>query len=100
ETITERFSKIGSIPVLEKADIQEVLKKSVEYMKTRTSKSVSFSIESMAAHSIYVKLNVPLFEWVIENLCRNSVDAMDGKGSITIEITDQLQYVYIDVADT
>ncbi|MBI3502424.1 MAG: HAMP domain-containing histidine kinase [Bacteroidetes bacterium] len=100
ETITERFSKIGSIPVLEKTDILEVVKKSVEYMKTRTSKSVDFSVQAMAAHSIYVKLNVPLFEWVIENLCRNSVDAMNGNGSITIEVTDQLQYIYIDVSDT
>ncbi len=100
ETITERFSKIGSIPVLEKADILEVLNKSVAYMKTRTSQSVSFAIHAMAAHSIYVKLNTPLFEWVIENLCRNSVDAMDGTGSIEIEVTDQLQYVYIDLSDT
>ena len=100
ETITERFSKIGSIPVLEKTDILEVIKKSVEYMKTRTSQSVKFSVEAMAAHAIYVKLNIPLFEWVIENLCRNSVDAMDGTGDISIEVTDQLQYVYIDIIDT
>lgn len=100
ETITERFSKIGSQPVLEKTDIMEVLRRSVEYMKTRTSQSVVFKIDAMVQHAIYVKLNVPLFEWVIENLCRNSVDAMDGKGEISIEVTDQLQYVYIDISDT
>ncbi|MBI4931664.1 MAG: HAMP domain-containing histidine kinase [Bacteroidetes bacterium] len=100
ETITERFSKIGSIPVLEKADIMEVLNKSVVYMKTRTSKSVNFSVQAMASHAIYVKINIPLFEWVIENLCRNSIDAMDGNGAIDVEVTDQLQYVYIDVTDT
>ena len=100
ETITERFSKIGSQPILEKADVMEVLKKSVEYMKTRTSRSVNFSIDAMASHAIYVKLNAPLFEWVIENLCRNSVDAMDGIGSINVEVSDQLQFVYIDVTDT
>ena len=100
ETITERFSKIGSIPILEKADIVEVIKKSVEYMKTRTSQSVKFSVDTMAVHAIYVKLNIPLFEWVIENLCRNAVDAMDGTGEISIEISDQLQYVYLDVTDT
>ena len=100
ETITERFSKIGSIPVLEKTDVIEVLKKSINYMKTRTSKSVNFSVMAMAAHAIYVKMNIPLFEWVIENLCRNSVDAMEGKGTVSVEVTDQLQFVYIDVTDT
>jgi signal transduction histidine kinase len=100
ETITERFSKIGSLPVLDKTDVVEVIHKSIEYMRTRTSKSVSFSISSQNLHTISVNLNVPLFEWVIENLCRNSIDAMDGTGAITVEITDQLQYVYIDVTDT
>ena len=100
ETITERFSKIGSLPVLDKTDIMEVLNKSIDYMRTRTSQSVSFSVISQSAHLISVKLNIPLFEWVIENLCRNSVDAMGGTGSIAVEVSDQLQYVYIDVTDT
>ena len=100
ETITERFSKIGSIPVLEKANIIEVLNKAVAYMRTRTSKSVSFSVQSVANHDIYVKLNIPLFEWVVENICRNSIDAMDGKGTIVVEVLDHLQYVYIDVTDS
>ncbi|HET7819613.1 MAG TPA: HAMP domain-containing sensor histidine kinase, partial [Bacteroidia bacterium] len=100
ETITERFSKIGSIPVLEKANIIEVLNKAVAYMRTRTSKSVSFSVQSVASHDIYVKLNIPLFEWVVENICRNSIDAMDGKGTIVVEVLDHLQYVYIDVTDS
>jgi len=100
ETITERFSKIGSLPVLDKADVVEVLNKSIDYMRTRTSKSVNFSVTSENSHTIFVKLNIPLFEWVIENLCRNAVDAMDGNGSITVEVSDQLQFVYIDVTDT
>jgi anti-sigma regulatory factor (Ser/Thr protein kinase) len=100
ETITERFSKIGSLPVLDKADITEVVSKSIEYMRTRTSRSVNFSVTSQSTHPISVKINIPLFEWVIENLCRNSVDAMDGSGAIAVEISDQLQYVYIDVTDT
>lgn len=100
ETITERFSKIGSLPVLDKTDIMEVLNKSVDYMRTRTSKSVSFSVTSLETHPISIKLNIPLFEWVIENLCRNSVDAMDGTGSISVEVSDQLQFVYIDITDT
>ena len=99
ETITERFSKIGSLPVLDKTNILEVLNKSVDYMKSRTSQSVSFSIVSCDSYPVLVKLNIPLFEWVIENLCRNSVDAMDGKGVITVEISDQLQFAYIDISD-
>ena len=100
ETITERFSKIGSLPVLDKANILDVLNKSVEYMRTRTSGSVKFSVSSQHSHPISVSINIPLFEWVVENLCRNSVDAMDGSGSISVEVSDQLQYVYIDVTDT
>lgn len=100
ETITERFSKIGSLPVLEKTDIIEVINTSIEYMRTRTSGNVNFSVTSQNLHSIFVKLNTPLFEWVIENLCRNSVDAMNGNGTIAVEVSDQLQFVYIDVTDT
>jgi len=100
ETITERFSKIGSLPVLDKADVIEVLNKSVDYMRTRTSRSVTFSVINQGSHPISVKLNIPLFEWVVENLCRNSIDAMNGVGSIKVEVSDQLQFVYIDVSDT
>lgn len=100
ETITERFSKIGSLPVLDKTDIMETLNHSIDYMRTRTSNSVNFSITSQNSHSIAVKINIPLFEWVVENLCRNSVDAMNGNGSITVDVSDQLQFVYIDVTDT
>ena len=69
-------------------------------MRTRTSKSVIFSVVNLGLHPISVKLNVPLFEWVVENLCRNSIDAMDGVGAITVEVSDQVQFVYIDVSDT
>jgi signal transduction histidine kinase len=100
ETITERFSKIGSLPVLDKADLMEVLNKSIDYMRSRTSRTENFSVSNHSSHDISVKLNIPLFEWVIENLCRNSVDAMDGTGSISVEVSDQVQYVYIDVTDT
>lgn len=100
ETITERFSKIGSMPVLEKVDLNLAVTSSIEYMKMRSSKSVAFSISSPSSHDIYVKLNTPLFNWVIENLCRNSIDSMDGQGSISVEISDQLQFVYIDIIDT
>lgn len=100
ETITDRFSKIGSVPVLDKVDIIKVLNESVSYMKLRTSKNVKFTVEQTTSSSIYAMLNVPLFEWVIENLIRNAVDAMNGNGSIKVTISDQTQYVYIDIADT
>ncbi len=100
ETITERFSKIGSVPKLDKIDLCEVLKIAVEYMKLRTSKNIKFSVESLDNATVMAQLNVPLFEWVIENLIRNAVDSMNGSGFIQITISDQTQFVYIDVADT
>lgn len=100
ETITERFSKIGSMPVLEKQDVQKVLTKAVDYIKTRTSKNVSFEVKSNANYPIQAGLNVPLFEWVIENICKNAVDAMEGTGSIKVEISDLAQFVYIDITDS
>jgi signal transduction histidine kinase len=100
ETITERFSKIGSVPKLDETDLVRVLNDSVNYMKMRTSKNVSFSIVPQNSKPIIALLNVPLFEWVIENLIRNAVDAMNGNGSINIVVSDQTQFVYIDIADS
>ncbi len=100
ETITERFSKIGSIPKLDTVDVVKVLNDAVNYMKLRTSKNVSFIIDSGNEKEVFGQLNVPLFEWVIENLIRNAVDAMDGNGSIIISLSDQIQFVYIDITDT
>lgn len=98
-TITDRFSKIGSRPNLQNEDVTKVLEHSVDYIKLRTSKNVQFSLINNQK-SVQAKLSVPLFEWVIENLCKNAIDAMDGKGSITVEITDATQFVYIDITDT
>ncbi len=100
ETITERFSKIGSVPKLDYVDLVKVLDDSVNYMKSRTSKNVLFSIQSGNQKEVMAQLNVPLFEWVIENLIRNAVDAMNGNGSISIALSDQTQFVYIDISDT
>lgn len=100
ETITERFSKIGSVPKLDTVDVVKVLNDAVNYMKLRTSKNVSFIIDSGNEKEVFGQLNVPLFEWVIENLIRNAVDAMDGNGSIIISLSDQIQFVYIDITDT
>jgi signal transduction histidine kinase len=100
ETITERFSKIGSVPKLDYEDIVKVLEDAVNYMKLRTSKNVQFTINNGNEKEIFGQLNIPLFEWVIENLIRNAVDSMNGSGSITITLSDQMQFVYIDITDT
>ncbi|MBI3235349.1 MAG: HAMP domain-containing histidine kinase [Bacteroidetes bacterium] len=99
ELITDRFSKIGSTPVLKDENLYEVLQRSVEYLEKRVSKQVHFSIvtnnEQMKA-----KLNVSLFEWVIENLCKNAIDAMDGRGNIFITMIEEHKHIYIDIRDT
>jgi len=99
EEITERFSKIGSKPVLKNANILEVLKESVAYLEARTSDGVSFSFDSDSKDHM-VPINRALFQWVVENLCKNSVDAMEGNGSIKITVSDQLKQVLIDFEDS
>jgi anti-sigma regulatory factor (Ser/Thr protein kinase) len=99
-TITERFSKIGSAPSLRKENVMDMLNAAVSYIRSRTSSRVKFALKSNANHDIYAPLNVPLFEWVLENLFKNAIDAMAGEGSITINVTDQQQFVYLDITDT
>jgi signal transduction histidine kinase len=99
ETITERFSKIGSPPRLDPADICTVINDTVAYLRLRSSKKVHYSIQCPIV-TVSVPMNVPLFEWVVENLCKNAIDAMEGSGSITIEIIEEEQHVHIDITDT
>jgi len=98
EMITERFSKIGSQPKLQNENVSEALVIAMEYMHTRSPKSVQF--EYKIAPKVYAPMNVPLFAWVVENLVRNAVDAMDGQGKIIVELQDAHQLVYIDITDT
>ncbi|CAN5150631.1 hypothetical protein BH09BAC5_BH09BAC5_10910 [soil metagenome] len=98
EMITERFSKIGSQPKLITENINDALLQSVEYISKRSPKSVQFHFNPKG--NIAVPLNIPLFAWVVENLCRNAVDAMDGTGEISIEVSDLQQYVYVDITDS
>lgn len=100
ETITERFSKIGSAPVLSKVHIAEILINSINYIRSRSSERVYFNLNFSLEDEIYIPINASLFEWVIENLCRNAIDAMDGTGTIEISVTDHMQVVYIDIKDT
>lgn len=99
EIITERFSKIGSKPVLVKESILAVIGTAVNYIKTRSSEKIRFNLK-LPPSEIIVPLNSALFEWVIENLCKNAIDALQGQGEIEITVTDLTQVVYIDISDT
>ncbi|MBS4012514.1 MAG: HAMP domain-containing histidine kinase [Bacteroidetes bacterium] len=100
ENITERFSKIGSPPNLTELNIVEVIHEVVEYMKTRTSKKVKFKVYPELNTVINVKLNSNLFEWVIENIIKNAVDAMDGEGVLSILVQEHKTQVFVDITDT
>jgi signal transduction histidine kinase len=100
QLISERFSKIGSLPEPVLANLDEILEHVIEYMDRRTSHSVLF-VKQFPKDDIWVKLNASLFEWVIENLCKNAVDAMSGgPGTITLAILEEQNKIYVDVSDT
>ncbi len=100
ETIAQRFSKIGSAPVLESTDIVPIIDEFTSYMQSRIPSLVSIKFNKPDQESVNLPINRYLFEWVIENLIKNAVDAMDGQGAINIDIVDENKYVCIDVADT
>lgn len=99
QMIAERFSKIGSMPEPQMNNLNEVINTAIEYISRRVSNKVQF-IKDYSSEPILVKLNTSLFEWVVENLCKNAIDAMDGQGTITISIVDVSTKVYIEVTDT
>lgn len=98
-TITDRFSKIGSSPTLQPADIVEETQKSFDYLKSRSSKLIEFHLE-LPRKVILVNLNPQLYSWTIENLVRNSIDAMKGKGQLSIKLLEANGYVRIRLRDT
>ena len=99
QTITERFSKIGSLPTLEKTDIVSETLASYDYLKSRSSKLINFKILA-PEHKIFVNLNSQLYSWTIENLVKNAIDAMKGKGNLTIKISQLEDSVMVHVSDT
>ena len=100
ELITERFSSIGSIPVLKEENIHQLVGNSINYLRPRISTKVDISINALN-EDITAKVNPPLFEWVLENLCKNAVDAMDGVGKIDIKILRGSESrIFIDIMDT
>lgn len=99
ELITERFSKIGSAPKLDIEVIDDVLQDSINYLQVRTSNRVRFKLVRNE-DELTAQMNVPLFEWVIENICKNAIDAMNGEGSITMATQAEGDSVIIDITDT
>ena len=99
ERIAERFSKIGSVPEPVDTSMKEVLQHVIEYMSHRTSQKVQI-VSKMPQDDVVIKINASLFEWVIENLCKNAVDAMEGEGTIEISLWQTDNRVVIEVSDT
>jgi signal transduction histidine kinase len=99
ELITERFSKIGSEPILKAENLDLVIEKAIGYLKNRVSSKVNFTVD-IGQPNNWANINIPLFDWVIENLCKNAIDAMDGNGSLRIVLNHDTEKVYIDITDT
>lgn len=100
ETITHRFSKIGSQPELTEQDVRKATEEAVSYLQSRTPRRITFAVSFPEGETFIAPLNSYLFQWVIENLCRNAVDAMEGKGTVSIVASQDARKIFIDVADT
>lgn len=100
EKVTERFSRIGSKPSLTKENIVTIITRTVDYLKSRASSKVKFIYDYSNKNEVLVPVNSALFEWVIENVSKNSIDAMEGSGEITITIAETEKHALIDISDT
>ena len=106
QMIAERFSKIGSQPKLEECEVLPVVQSAMDYMRARTSNKIEYKLAIgdgllTIGDGARAMLCAPLFEWVIENICKNAIDSMEGKGSITIEVRREAKgKIYIDITDT
>jgi signal transduction histidine kinase len=98
QMIAERFSKIGSQPTLDQQAILPIIQSAMEYMRIRTSNKITYTLQ--ADTDCQVLVCKPLFEWVIENLCKNAIDSMEGKGDITLSLTRLENKVHLDITDT
>jgi len=99
ETITERFSKIGSEPDLKKEDLRVVMQEYIDYFTPRVSKKIKMTMEAPEENTEAL-MNKALFGWVIENLFKNAIDAMSGQGHIHIVIIDRLEHMELNISDT
>jgi len=100
EKITERFSRIGSKPVIKSDNIIGIISRTVDYLKLRTSSKVKIITDYNPDEKVVVPVNAALFEWVIENVFKNAVDSMEGIGEITVRITETERHALIDISDT
>jgi signal transduction histidine kinase len=98
--VANRFSKIGSTPELSKQNLIPILEQNVAYMKMRAAHSIVFQVINNANTELYANINIQLFEWVIENLLKNALDAMNKNGKITIFVAQEKEDILIDVIDT
>lgn len=99
QTITERFSKIGSVPKLEVKDIVSETQRDIDYLKDRSSKLIEFEV-SAPNEPIFVNLNPQLYSWTVENLVKNGIDAMRGKGKISVSIETNSRHALVRISDT
>ncbi|MBQ4062690.1 MAG: HAMP domain-containing histidine kinase [Bacteroidaceae bacterium] len=99
QRVAERFSKIGSLPEPTSEDLVDVIDRAVEYVKRRSPAQVAYTV-SYPKRPLLVRMNAPLIEWVVENLCKNAIDAMNGAGSITITVSQSDDKAFVEIADT
>jgi signal transduction histidine kinase len=99
EMITDRFAKIGTIPKLEQQNVYKIVSRSVQYLSPRISKKVDFSIKETSDKEAQALIIPSLFDWVIENIVKNAINAMEGEGKIEIDIQQNPEFVHIDITD-
>ena len=99
DTITHRFSKIGSVPELKDEDVREATMAAVEYLQSRAPRRVKFNVTFPDGEPFVTPLNSYLFQWVVENLCKNAIDATEGEGVISIVGSQDARRIYIDISD-
>lgn len=100
EKVTRRFSRIGARPALKKENIVHLIIRTIDYLRSRSSSKIDFIIEFSREREVWVPVDSALFEWVIENVSKNAIDAMEGKGQITYRITESVKNVIIEISDT
>ena len=100
EKVTERFSRIGSMPSLTRENIVSLIQNSVDYLKMRSSSKILFVLAFAPEEEIMAPVNPALFEWVIENVCKNAIDAMEGNGEVTIRVMEDEKNAIVDISDT
>ena len=98
--VSDRFGKIGSTPQLEEINLVSQINTMVDYMRKRATGKINFSVNTHGQKHVIAKVSAPLFDWVIENLLKNSLDALEGRGAIIVDIQEETKTVHIDITDT